>query len=255
MNKKSAIVSVVILVVILLLSYCYFGKNSQNGTFPANMPPSDTSEGKTTSDQKTTPSNEGDASPMNANAAGFLPTKMEDPERFELIQKNIKGLGQCLHIEVGTFDKSEDFNFESLNELVAPDLGQVVHQEEEWTSTDIKTTSGEIRRIFIKNSGADTGSVTRQLKYYAMNPQGGQKELPISKDQEFNPSETLIASLESDGQLVTKSMARKFFYQNGDDLNVVEKNGQIYSFGLGHEGAFFSCQGVDSAKTINCTCK
>lgn len=255
MNKKSAIASVVILVIILLLSYCYFGKNSQDGTFPANMPPSDTSESKPSTDQTAAPPSEGDAGPMGANAAGFLPTKMEDPERFDLIQKNIKGLGQCLHIEVGTFDKSDDLNFETLNELVARDLGEVVHQEEEWTSTDIKTTSGEVRRIFIKNSSADTGSVTRQLKYYSMNPQGGQKELPLSKDQEANPSETLIASLESDGQLVAKSTARKFFYQNGDDLNVVEKNGQIYSFGLGHEGAFFSCRGVDSAKTINCACK
>ncbi|MGE5085953.1 MAG: hypothetical protein ACM3MG_06590 [Bacillota bacterium] len=255
MNKKSAIVSVVILVIILVLSYCYFGKNSQNSTFPANMPPSDSSDNKAHSEQVAPPPNEDVANSANTDAAGFLPTKMEDPERFDLIQKNIKDLGQCLHIQVGTFDKSEEFNFETLNELVAPDLGQVVHQEEEWSSTDIKTNSGEIRRIFIKSSGADTGSINRQLKYYAMNPLGGQKELPISKEQEFNPSETLIASLESDGQLVTKSLARKFFYQNGDDLNVVEKNGQIYSFGLGHEGAFFSCQGVDSAKTIRCVCK
>lgn len=251
MNKKSAIIAVIVLLVILVLSYCYFGSAHGDKTFPANMPPSS----DTKSTNPTPAPNDAETAPVQTDSAGFLPTKMEDPERYGLLQKNFKELGNCLHIEVGTLDQNEDVNFETLNEIVAPELGQVVHQEEEWTSTDIKTSSGEVRRIFIQNSGADTGSITRHLKYYAMAPQGGQKELPVSKEQAVNPSDTLIASLESDGQLVTKSTARKFFYQNGDDLNVVEKNGQIYSFGLGHEGAFFSCQGVDSAKTISCTCK
>lgn len=253
MNKKSAIIAVIILLVILVLSYCYFG-NQRDRTFPENMPPSAAAD-VNSKDTNPPPPAEAEVAPGPTDSAGFLPTKMEDPERFGLLQKNFKELGKCLHIEVGNLDQSADINFETLNEIVAPELGQVVHQEEEWTSTDIKTNSGEIRRIFIKSSGAETGSITRHLKYYAMAPQGGQKELPISKEQAVNPSDTLIASLEADGQLVTKSMARKFFYQNGDDLNVVEKNGQLYSFGLGHEGSFFSCQGVDSAKTMSCTCK
>ncbi|MBO9667192.1 MAG: hypothetical protein J7501_10310 [Bdellovibrio sp.] len=253
MSKKNAVILVIVAAVILILSYCFLKPNHSADVFPADMPPA---EGVPAGDTNPTPPPaDNETSPVQADEAGFLPTKMEDPERFAMLQKSFKDLGACLAVQTGPFGQNDDINFESLNTVVAPDLGEVVTQQEKWSTTDIKTNAGEIRRIFIENTNDPDMPVARVLKYYSLIPTGGQKELPLAREQSLNPSDTLIASLESDGQLVSKSIARTVLYQNGDDLNVVERNGKIYSFTLSHEGKTFNCTGVDSSKTLKCVCK
>ncbi|MDG0817086.1 hypothetical protein [Bdellovibrio svalbardensis] len=256
MTKRNSLILVGVVAVILVLSYCFFG-GSKTNHMPQDFPPD-------LPNPSANPSAQGEAAAPPPEAAsgepaidsnGFLPTKMEDPKRFELLQKNIKDMSVCLNMKTGPFTQNDDMNFETLNTIIAPDLGEVVTTTEDWSATDIKTNSGEIRRIFIKNTPNVEMEAIRSLKYYSMQPNGTQKEIPLSKEQMANPSDTLIASLEADGQLVSKSSARKVYYQNGDDLSVVEKNGRIYSFELMHDQKTFKCSGVDSAKTLSCQCK
>ncbi|HWU42086.1 MAG TPA: hypothetical protein VN132_01570, partial [Bdellovibrio sp.] len=110
-------------------------------------------------------------------------------------------------------------------------------------------------RIFIQNIPVGGAETNRVLKYSTINANGSQTEIPISKEQSQNPTDTLIASLEGDGQITSKSMARKIYFQNGDDMSVVERNGHIYSFELAHDQKLFKCSGVDAASSINCSCK
>ncbi|HEX7674300.1 MAG TPA: hypothetical protein VF412_09015 [Bdellovibrio sp.] len=253
MNKKNIIILAVIVAVLLVISYCYFGGSKQKvQDFPPDLPNPAVSTTPTPSANL----NEAPApSPSQTpDANGFLPTKMEDPHRFEALQKNFKDMSVCLNMKLGPFTQSDDMNFETLNTIIAPDLGDIVTTSDDWSATDIKTNSGEIRRIFVQNSANSNTESVRTVKYYVLQANGTQKELPLTKEQSVNPSDSLISSLEGDGQLVTKSVAKKVFYQNGDDLSVVERNGKIYSFGLAHDGKTFKCQGVDSG-SVSCSCQ
>ncbi|MBV2169278.1 MAG: hypothetical protein KUL82_11290 [Bdellovibrio sp.] len=255
MKKTTLLLLVIGVAALLTVSYCQFWKGGNeaavvNPETMGSLPPN--SEQTKTKSKAEIPSHE--ATGATSSASGFLPTQMEDAGKFEALQKHLKEMGQCLNMVVSPLDSQSEFNFETLNAAISADLGDVVTQSEEWSATDIRTKSGELRRIYIENSPDIAAESQRTLKYYSL--QGGtQKELPLSKEQTTNPSEALVASLESDGELVGRSVSRRLYYQNGDDLLLVERNGKIYSLELPHDGKTFRCTGLDSAVTMKCECK
>lgn len=258
MTKRSSIIlGAIVVAIILVISYCYFGGGfGKSSNVPPDLPnphgdPAVPTAGKTQAAEVPEPASGEPATDAN----GFLPTKMEDPKLFEGLQTNFKQMSVCLNMKMGPFSQGDDMNFETLNTIIAPDLGDIVTTTEDWSATDIKTNSGEIRRIFLRTNPSNDTEQTKTLNYYSIQPNGSQKEISLSKEQRTNPTDTLLASLEGDGQLVSKSVARKVYYQNGDDLSVVERNGRVYSFELAHDGKTFKCSGVDAAKTLNCNCK
>lgn len=258
MSKKSTLILSLIVALVLILSYCHFSKEES-----ADMPeapseamgalPPAPSEGASAATVKASPP------PMDlegaAPASGFLPTEMEDPKKFALFQQKLKEMSVCLNMKINNLDSAVELNFDALNEAINPDLGEIVTQSEEWIATDIRTKSGELRRIYIENMPNEELESARTLKYFSFAADGSHKEISLSKEQRANPSETLIASLESDGEIVGRSISRKIFYQNGDDLLLVEKNGKIFSFELSHDSANFRCTGADKASTFQCQCR
>lgn len=191
---------------------------------------------------------------MDSGTAGFLPTKMEDPKLFEFAQKNLKEMSVCLNMKMSAFAENEQMSLQVLENIISPDLGDIVATMEDWSATDIKTGAGEVRRIFIETKESANGEPLRKLKYYSMSS-GGQKEIPLSKEQSSNPSDTVIGGLEADGQMIGKSVARKVYFQNGDDLSVVERDGRVYAFELAHDQKTFKCTGFDASASMSCSCK
>ncbi|WP_374077361.1 hypothetical protein [Bdellovibrio bacteriovorus] len=254
MKKNTLILLVLGVAVLLVVSYCQFWSGSEAPSTvvePETMgsvPPEETS----IKPKATVPP---PASGQDASAsAGFLPTQMEDSAKFEVYKKHLKDMAVCLNMEMAPLDPQAEINFETFNKVIGPDLGDIVLTTDEWSATDIRTKSGELRRIYIENSPDPDKQAMKTLKYYSLSPGGEQKELPLAADQMANPSDALIASLESDGDLVGKSTSRRMFYQNGDDLLLVERNGKLYSFELPHDGKTFTCIDADSAK-MACKCK
>lgn len=187
--------------------------------------------------------------------AGFLPTEMADPNLYEAFNNQIGEMAKCMNLEMGRIDKNAEINFDTFNAAISQDLGDVVAQEEDWSTTDIRTPSGEIRRILIQTPPPGEGDGERKLKYMSLSQDGKTKDIPVSQDQSDNPSDTLLASLESDGQVVGTSKANRIFYENGDDLYLSVRNGKVYSFTLNHEGKVFKCKGMDSGSTVSCSCE
>lgn len=187
--------------------------------------------------------------------SGFLPTQMEDPKRFEIYQQSLKQMAECLNIKIEDLDPQAEINFDYFNSVISADLGDIVAQIEEWSAVDIRTNSGDIRRIYIESSRSGEPDPERVLKYYSISPGGEHTELPLAKDQMSSPLDSLLASLEKDGDVIGRSVSRRIFYQNGDDLLLVERNGKIYSFQLPHEGKTFSCTAADSSSTMTCQCQ
>lgn len=260
--RKIKLLSIFVFIVLAVSYYRFAGRNNSDDitALPPSLPnpAGDKNLPKGAANKPRTgtpmvPAIETSTIPQDSN--GFLPTKMEDPKRFALIQKNLKDMSVCLNMEMGTLAEDEDFNVATFNRIISPDLGGIVTVTEDWQATDIKTGSGELRRIFLQNQSDAEGNITRTVKYFSVNSGGQQTEIPLSGDQAKNPTETFLAGLESDGQLFSKSIARKYFYQNGDDLSLVERNGQIYYFELAHDKKIMKCSGLDSSKNMSCSCR
>ncbi|MGZ3775370.1 MAG: hypothetical protein ACXVCY_14530 [Pseudobdellovibrionaceae bacterium] len=189
-------------------------------------------------------------------SAGFLPTQMEDPKRFDAFQKRLKEMSQCLGLKVNSLDPQSELNFETFNAAISSELGEIVAQQTVWTTTDIRTKAGETRRIYIENNFENNdGLNARTLKYYSLGSDGSQKEIPLTKEQTVNPSDSLVASLEADGDLLGNSLARRIVYRNGDDLFLVERSGKIYSFDFAHGPKLYKCTGADSTEAMKCSCE
>ncbi|MGZ3768837.1 MAG: hypothetical protein ACXVCP_05030 [Bdellovibrio sp.] len=257
MSKKKIIIISIIVGILVLIAYRW--ENPKK--VPDNVAPGTEDSDKNGSKKIPEPPPPSSGNSQNNNNAetenaGFLPTKMEDPQRFEAFSKNMLALSQCLNIKTETLDPNSELSFDTFNSLLKPALGDVVTQETIWTSSDIKTKTGELRRIYVQQeSDSDNGVPTRTLKYYSLSADGSQKEIPLSEDQTINPSDTLIASLESDGSLMGNSSAKRVYYKNGDDMLMVERSGKIYSFELPHGGKVFTCKGADAAETMKCACQ
>lgn len=248
MNKKKHVLIGLVAVVILMVSFCHFvgdsefpisallntpGTNPQMKVGKAPPPPPD----------------------FGAGAAGFLPTKMEDSEKFALLQKAFKDMGQCLKIQVEELDPQAEINLEYMTKVLSAPLGEISAQNEEWRATDLRTKEGEIRRIYLETIGNVSAESQRALKYYSMSPDGSEKEIPVETELRVNPSDTVISGLEADGTVTDRSVSRRIVFNSGDELVLVEKNGKIFSFSVPHEGKSFNCTGVDTGVNFKCECK
>lgn len=255
MHKRNVAILIVAIIIGLLIFFYLKPANtpeepSVNPESMGTIPPEASARAN-----KATPPPPMDTAVPTGTAAGFLPTKMEDPQKFEAYQKHTQAMATCLNMKIQPLDPQAEINFDNFNKAISADLGDVVAQSDEWFTTDIRTPSGEVRRIYVENTNTASGEPTRTLKYSVMEASGVQREIPLAAEQTNNPTDTLIATLESDGSIVGKANSRRIFYQNGDDLLLVERDGKIYSFELPHDGKIFSCTGADSAVTMSCTCK
>ncbi len=252
MNKRNFILIGSIVAVIVVITFGYIWRGSNESSLPAG---GDTFHAADPMQETPPPMATPTANTGAPGAAGFLPTEMADPNLYEAFNTQIGDMAKCMNLEMGRIDKNAEINFETFNQAISQDLGNVVAQEEDWSTTDIRTPTGEIRRILIQTPPPGEGDGERKLKYMSLSPDGKTKDIPVSQDQSDNPSDTLLASLESDGQIVATSKANRIFYENGDDLYLSIRNGKVYSFTLNHEGKVFRCKGMDSGATVKCSCE
>ena len=106
----------------------------------------------------------------------------------------------------------------------------------------------EIRRLF-----ADFRQDRPYLRYLEVQKDGSQKNIELTPEQMAEPSESLIASLESDGQILGRARERVVSYQYGQKIQVREVDGKIYSFKVTQGNKTFSCN-PDPQKHLNCSC-
>lgn len=250
MKKQTQILAIAIVAVVGTLTYCHF--RSRTPEVPAvnpdeigSLPPL---EGAAQEKAAIPPPTTG------GDTSGFLPTQMEDPKKFEAIQKAIQDMSSCLGTKLAPLSENAEFSLDAFGEMIAPFMGEPVMSTNEWATTDIQTSSGEIRRIFLEYKTDIMSDVATSLKYYSISPNGEQKEIPLTPEQMNDPSETLVASLESDGTLLGKARSQRAFFQNGGNVLTVERNGQLYSLDIPFNERRFRCEGMDSSATLKCEC-
>ncbi|WP_413583340.1 hypothetical protein [Bdellovibrio sp. HCB288] len=238
MNSKQKII-VPIIVVLGLAAFSLFilkQRAGHVGHFPEDMPPIDSSAGVSTS--------------------GFLPTSMENPDRYAALNKNIKAMGECLDMKVQELSPQDDFNFEIIGKLIAPDMGKVINMRTKWTSVDYKMKDGETRRVFVEYAGdsnAPEAEPVKTVHHYVMLVSGKVRDLRLPQELEQNPKDSEIQKIYENTDLLKTSRSLLITYENGDELSYVEQNGKAYSVVVSHLGKYFRCKDADSAQ-MSCSC-
>ncbi|MEN0060477.1 MAG: hypothetical protein AAGB31_16675, partial [Bdellovibrio sp.] len=169
-------------------------------------------------------------------------------------QAHLKEMDACLGIQTDPLqvEDEEEVGFFTLNQAFQNEFGHVLSRQEPWQAVDIQTPEGEIRRIVVEDSAG--GESLRKLTHYKVNANGEEEPLPLSEEQSQNPSASLVASLESEGEVVQRSKVLHIFYR---DTQIVldEVDGKIRTLEVNRNGNSFKCQNFSNPANSHCTCE
>jgi hypothetical protein len=166
-----------------------------------------------------------------------------------ILTSRIKSFTTCFGIPMPDIQDDAKNDYESLSEALSQKLGDVNSEVEDWSSVDLVTDKNENRRIVVENRFGPMG-FHRIAHYYSIADNGAMTELPLSNDQAQGPSETFLATLESDGQVSSRTKSRRINY-DGIEMIVEEKDGKIDALKFASlNGKSFHCDSETS-----CTCE
>lgn len=178
----------------------------------------------------------------------------EQAEEIELnFSANLKQMGVCLGFSTATESERLIPSFENLITSLKPGLGEIVVRMDDWTQTDLKYADGTMKRIRTEIEYQDTGSPVKRAQLYKINDQGMPEMQPLSTELATDPSEEFLNSLKADGQETLEEKGGRVYYQEGEELVLVERSGKVQSFSLSKGEKTFSCTETD-VTTSNCQC-
>lgn len=175
--------------------------------------------------------------------------KPMSPEQF---MTSIQTLGSCLKIPLSQRAPPNAIQLDYLLQSIQDTLGVSIAENTDSESIDIQLANGEFRRIVIESVyGEDT--IDRKMNYFSVKANGESTPLPLSEDQSLNPTDSLIASLESDGVVQSRNIIRRKYYSNGEELRYIEHSGQLAEFQIWRNGQSYSCDKMLTSQ-FHCQC-
>jgi hypothetical protein len=155
--------------------------------------------------------------------------------------KSCLGLPQSLSAD-GSSESA--LNATSLSNSVSV-LGEAVLQSEDWSEKDIQTSDGKTKRIRVEvNLQEEENLGLQRLQYLEVLTDGSTKEIPLSKDQAVEPDKNLLASLESEGQLVREARKERAYFQGGEEIVYGTVNGKIKNVEIHRFDRTLNCKGA-----------
>ena len=178
-------------------------------------------------------------------------------EQLNEIQKNfsnnIKRLGICLGIQPAVESEKMAPAFDNLATSLKSALGELVVRMDDWAQQDLKYADGTVKRIRTEIEYQDNGNPIKRAQLYKVNEQGMPEMQPLTAAESTDPSDEFLDSLRGAGQPILEEKGGRAYYQEGEELVLVEKNGKLQSFSLTKGEKTFSCMETD-ATTSNCQC-
>ncbi|MCX7977721.1 MAG: hypothetical protein N2578_01825 [Bdellovibrionaceae bacterium] len=163
----------------------------------------------------------------------------------------LEAMGKCLNFQPSTAGSSEP-TLDNLLLAVKPEFNAPIIQSEDWSNTHIVLPNGEKRRIRIELEWTDE-RVFRRLSYFGVDKEDLPVKIPLPKEQSEDPSDTLIASLEGEGQVVLRERRLRLYFVEGEELIVTERNGRISELELTRGVKVFRCLHLNNS-LANCAC-
>ncbi len=179
------------------------------------------------------------------------------PEQLEQIEvtfsDNLKQLGTCLGIQPAVDADKITPSYDTLVSSLKPALGEIVVKMDDWTQNDFKYDDGTKKRIRTETEYLDSGSPVRRAQLYKINDQGMPELQPLATDAATDPSDEFLSSLRGEGHETLEEKGSRVYYQEGEELVMVERSGKVQSFSLSKGEKTFSCTETD-AISANCQC-
>jgi len=188
-------------------------------------------------------------------SAGEPATPEENQQVYKIFSEHLKAIGTCLEIKNSIDSDRVDPTFDNLVVSLRPALGEIVVQMDDWTQRDLKNNDGERKRLRTEVNYQDggTSSPTKHVQLYKLNEQGLPELQSIDPEQSVNPSDAYIDSLKAGFETSLEEKGGRAYYQEGEELVMIERNGKLESVSITRNGKTASCTGLDSVKS-NCQC-
>lgn len=178
--------------------------------------------------------------------------KLSEEEIAKNFSQHMKALGVCIGETNTNFEDKIEPRMENVIVALNPILGETVVQYDDWNQWDFKNQEGESYRIRTEMSYEDISNPVRYLQYYKLNEQSMPELQKLDEKDYRNPSESFIDSLKAGAQIETNQKGGRFYFQNGEELVTVEKNGKIETMTLTRNNKTFTCSFLNS---INSKCE
>ena len=183
------------------------------------------------------------------------PAKPEDTQQvYKNFSEHLKTIGTCLEIKNAVDSDKVDPTYDNLVVSLRPALGEVVVQMDDWTQRDLRNAQGDRKRLRTEsNYDNGAGTPTKRVQLYKINEQGMPEMQAVDQEQSVNPSDAYIDSLKGDFETSLEEKGARAYYQEGEEVVMIERNGKLESVSITRNGKTASCTGLDSLKS-NCQC-
>lgn len=175
-----------------------------------------------------------------------------DPDAILKFQETLDLMAKCFQISGSDLPESSPVEISTLLKKFQGDIGPVSQEADRWVNWHLRTRDGQERRLRLEITETDEGKVGRELHYFAVGSSGQPVPIELDPDKATNPTDEVISEMLKEGAVYSKERAAVAFFSNGERIEYVEKDGQLYEVQFFKEDLHFQCANVKMPQ--NCQC-
>lgn len=186
------------------------------------------------------------------------PAEAEEPPKVSLavmkiFSQKLRDLGTCLETQNNVPGDELEPNLQTVVDSVRGEWGESVISTEDWMQVEMETPEGEKRRLRVEMDFDSDTQVQRKLRFMTVAQDGQTVPIPIAEDQAIEPSDSLIASLETGNKIITEEKFERIYFQNGEEIVAKQKDGFLTELEVNKGPRSFKCAKVNE-ETADCQC-
>jgi hypothetical protein len=171
----------------------------------------------------------------------------------KLFAQKLIELGTCLETQNNVPGIELEPTLQVLIDSVRGEWGEAVISTEDWMQVEMETPDGDKKRLRVEMDFDSDTQVQRKLKFMNVGQDGVTVPISIPEDQAIEPSESLIASLETGNKILSKEKFERIYFQNGEEIVAKQKNGFITELEVNKGPKSFKCIKLNE-DTADCQC-
>ena len=185
--------------------------------------------------------------PVSASAA------LQPGTARDTISKNfaehLKTIGTCLKVSTAIDNPTIEPTYDNLLVSLRPGLGEVVVQMDDWTQLDLQNPDGSRKRIRTEVNYENPNAPVKYVQLYNINDQGFPELQQVDPEKARNPSDDYINYLRGGANLVLDERGSRAYFQEGEEVVLVERAGIIEYFSISKKGKKVSFTGLDKIES------
>lgn len=196
--------------------------------------------------------------PKTAPVPAPTPVKTSEPEgpSPELMRsfaQHLRALGPCLETTNTVPGDELEPSLQTVIDSVRGEWGESVISTEDWMQVEMETPEGEHRRLRVEMDFDNDSQVQRKLKFMTVDQSGQTAPISVPEEQAIEPSDSLIATLESGNRVLSREKFERIYFQNGEEIVARQVNGFVADLEINKGPRTFKCSKMnESSATCQC---